>query len=108
MEMPELEPPAAGLPAGVLADEAIEPAFHAACQREISAIDRQHERIVEDRAIEPVRHDQIDAVGISMRVGALGPFVDPGEAMHAAARSIWRSDVATVVDCSRSSAAFRR
>ena len=82
VEMPELEPPAVRLPAGVLADDAIEPALHAARQREVSAVDRQHERVVEDRPIEPVRHDEIDSVGISVRVGALGPFVDPGEAVH--------------------------
>src|SRR4051794_39084825 len=82
MEMPEFKTPAAGLMAGVLADDAIEPAFETACQAEIAGVDRQHERIVEHGAIEPIRYDQIDAVGISMRVGALGPLIDPREAMQ--------------------------
>jgi hypothetical protein len=34
MEMPEFKTPAAGLVAGVLADDAIEPAFQATCQAE--------------------------------------------------------------------------
>ena len=50
---------------------------------EIRRVDGEHERVVEDRAIEPIRHDEIDAIGIAVRIGALGPFVDPGEAVHA-------------------------
>jgi hypothetical protein len=47
---------------------------------EIGVIDCQHERIVERRAIQPIWYDQIDSVGVSLRVGMLDPFVD-----HAAA-----------------------
>jgi hypothetical protein len=61
----------------VLADDPIKPALETARQAEIRAVDRPQERVVEDRAIEPIRHDQVDAVGAAVRVGALGPFVNP-------------------------------
>jgi hypothetical protein len=83
VKVPEIEPPAATLTAAMLADETIEPALQSAGQAEIRPVDGQHERIVEDRAIEPVRHDEVDAVGMAVRVGTIGPFVDPGEAVHA-------------------------
>src|SRR5258708_19744552 len=82
MQVTKLEPPSVRLTARMLADDAIKPALDAARQRKVSAVERQHERIVQDRPIEPVRHDQVDSVGISMGVSALRPFVDPGEAMH--------------------------
>src|SRR5665213_1562467 len=80
--MPEVELPARTLFARVLADHAIKPALQAARQLEVFAIDRQHERVVEDGAIEPVRYDEIDAIGAATRVGALGPLIDPGETVH--------------------------
>ncbi len=46
-----------------------------ACPRKLSTVDRQHERILEDRSIEPVRHREIISVGICMPIGALRPFV---------------------------------
>ncbi len=52
-------------------------------QSEVFAVDGEHECVVEDGPVEPVRHDGIDTVGAAMRVGALGPFVDPGETVHA-------------------------
>jgi hypothetical protein len=83
MKMPEIEPPACRLFAGVLAHEAVKPALQATRQREICAVDRQHERVVKDGAIEPVRHDEIDTGGVAVCVRVLGPLVDPGEAVHA-------------------------
>src|SRR5690349_4573722 len=84
MQVPKLEPPSVGLTAGVLANDAVKPALYAARQRKVSTVDRQHERIVEDRSVEPVRHDEVDSVGIAVHVGTLRPFIDPGEAMHPA------------------------
>src|SRR6185437_8958655 len=83
VKVAEIEPPTCTLLAGVLADQAIKPALQTAGQLEVFAVDGEHERIVEDRAVEPVGHDEIDAVGAAMRVGALGPFVDPRKAVHA-------------------------
>ena len=109
VEMAKLEPPSVQLMARMLPNDAIKPALYAARQRKVSSVDRQHECIVQDCPIEPVRHDQIDSIGISMRIGALRPFIDPGKAMPPAFRRLtWRSEVAIVVDCSRSSAALRR
>ena len=67
----------------MLADEAIEPAFHAARQAEIRRVDGKHQRVVEDRSIEPVGHDQFECAGMAVAIGAIGPFVDPGEAVQA-------------------------
>ena len=41
-------------------------------------------RVVEDRAIEPVRHDQADSAGIAVHICTIFPFIDPREAMHPA------------------------
>src|SRR3984893_10929948 len=84
MQVAKLEPPSVRLAARVLANDAIKPALQAARQRKVSAVDRQHERIVQDRPIEPVWHDQVDSVGISMGASALCPFIDPGEGMDPA------------------------
>ena len=75
MEVAKLEPPPVRLAAGMIAHDAIEPAFYPARQRKVLMVDRQHERIVENCPIEPVRYDQIDSVGIFMRIGALRPFI---------------------------------
>src|SRR6185437_6304429 len=83
VEMPEIEPPTCTLSAGVLARDAIKPALETARQLEVFAVDSEHERIIKDRLVEPVRHDEIDTVGASVYVGALSPFVDPGEAVCA-------------------------
>ena len=80
--MAKIEPPTATLMAGVLADNAIQPALEPARQAEISRVDGELQRVVEDCAVEPVRHDEIDAVCVAVRVGALGPFVNPREAVH--------------------------
>ncbi len=48
MEVSEFELPAGLLMAGVLAREAVEPALETARQAKIGAVDRQHERVVED------------------------------------------------------------
>jgi hypothetical protein len=58
MEVSEFEPPSVGLATRMLANDAIEPTFLPARQRKVSTVDRQHERILEARSIEPVRHDQ--------------------------------------------------
>src|SRR5208282_3918600 len=63
VEMAEIEPPACKLSAGVLARNAIEPALEAAGQLEVFAVNGEHERLVEDGAVEPIRHDEIDARG---------------------------------------------
>ena len=82
MQIAKLEPPSVRLTACTLANDAIKPALDAARQRKMSAVDRQHECIVQDRPIEPVPHDQVDSFGISMGVSALRPFIDPRETMH--------------------------
>ena len=82
MQVAKVEPPAVSLAAAVLAHEAVEPALHAARQLEIRPVDGQHERVVKDGAVEPIGDDQFDAARMTMLVSALGPFVDPGEAMH--------------------------
>ena len=61
----------------MLADETIQPAFQLARQTETGRIDGEHQRVVEDRTVEPVRHDEINAVGIAVCIGPLGPFDDP-------------------------------
>src|SRR5437868_360424 len=83
VEMGELEDPAAGLPTGMLAGDAIEPALDAAGQPEISRIDRQHERAVDNAAIEPVRQDELHAFGPPVMGRAFFPLVDPGELVAA-------------------------
>jgi hypothetical protein len=82
MQMPEIELPAAALLAAMLANDAVEPALQPAREVEIRAVDGQHERVVQNGPVEPVRHDQVDAVGLTVRVGVLRPFVDPGETVH--------------------------
>ncbi|KIT98028.1 hypothetical protein QU38_02945 [Staphylococcus aureus] len=82
VEMREIEAPAELLLAAVLAHEAVQPALQASRQTEIIAVDRQHERVVEDGGVEPIGHDQLEAERPAAMVGALLPFVDPGEAVH--------------------------
>ncbi|EJN03492.1 hypothetical protein PMI41_02486 [Phyllobacterium sp. YR531] len=82
VEMREIEAPAELLLAAMLAHQAIEPALQAARQAEIVAVDGQHERVVENGGVEPVRHDQFEAQRPAARIGALLPLVDPGEAVH--------------------------
>ena len=82
MEMAEVESPAIPLVSAVLAHDAVEPALHAAGQVEISAVDGEDERIVENGTVEPVGDDQLDTAGMTVAVGAFRPFVDPGEAVH--------------------------
>lgn len=60
----------------------INPALMAAGQCEVFAIDSQYECVFGDGAIEPVSHDEIDIVDVSVRIGTLGLCVDPGEAVH--------------------------
>ena len=84
VQMAKVEAPTVALFAAVLADQAIEPAIKSAGEIEIGPVDGQHERVVEDGLIEPVRHDHLDTIGAAVAVGALLPFVDPGEAMPAA------------------------
>ncbi|WIG53946.1 MAG: hypothetical protein OJF48_004867 [Afipia sp.] len=88
MEMAKVEAPSIALAAAVLAHQAVEPAVEAARQIEISAVDREHERVVKNGLVEPVRHDQLDALRPAVAIGALLPFVDPREAMAAAFRRL--------------------
>jgi len=59
----------------MLADDAIEPVLHTARQRKVFAVDRQHERVIENHPIEPVGHYQINSVGASVRVRLFRPFL---------------------------------
>ena len=107
MQMPEVELPAVFLPPAVLAYQAVQPAFDAALQAEISRVDGQHQGGVEHAGIEPVRQDQLDAQRRAAGIGQFAPFVDPRKRCKRLP-VVSRMDVATLVDCSRSSAAFRR
>jgi hypothetical protein len=62
VKVAEIEPPPGPLLPAMLADNAIKPAFQAAGQGEIRAVNRQNQRIVEHGAIEPIRYNQIDPV----------------------------------------------
>ena len=84
VEMTKGEPPTCTLATGMLAHDAIKPALQAAGQPEVVAVNREHQRFVENSFVEPVRYDEIDAVGAPMRIRALRPFVDPREAVRAA------------------------
>ena len=83
VKVPQIESPAGRLLARMLAHQAIKPALQPARQPEIGRVDGQNERLVEHGAVEPVRHDQVDAVRGTVHVRALRPFVEPGEAVHA-------------------------
>jgi len=63
--MAEIKLPATALLAAVFADDAIEPPLQPARQAEICRVDGEHEGVIEDRAVEPIRHDQVDAIGIA-------------------------------------------
>ena len=58
VEMNKIETPAALLMAAVLTDDPIKPALKSTCQVEIGPVDREHERVVQYTAVEPVRQDQ--------------------------------------------------
>src|SRR5690606_42055750 len=58
VKMGELEAPAFRLMSVMFAGNAVEPAFQSARQPEICRIDRQHQRAVDDTAIEPVGKDK--------------------------------------------------
>ena len=79
MQVAEVEAPAIALFAAMLAHNAVEPAVEASSETEIVPVDGQDERIVENGAVEPVRHDQLDAGGTPLAIGALLPFIDPGK-----------------------------
>ena len=79
VEMPELEPPAVPLTAGVLTRDAVEPAFDTARQREVGRVDCQHQTPVEDALVEPLGQDELHALAAANAGGELLPFVDPGE-----------------------------
>ena len=49
----------------------------------VGDVDTRGERRLELGPAESVRHDQIDAVGMTVRVSTLSPFVDPAEAVEA-------------------------
>src|SRR5580698_9246701 len=83
VEMTKIEPPPAALTPSVLADETIKPSLQPTGQIEIGRVDSEDQRVVEDRAVEPVWHNEFDAIGSAVRIGALGPFVDPREPVHA-------------------------
>ena len=86
--MMEVETPAIPLPATVLAHQAIQPAVEPSGQVEICPVNGEDERIVEHGLVEPVGHNQFDAVRAPVPVAALLPFVDPGEAVPAPFRRL--------------------
>src|SRR5438132_81557 len=61
------------------AGNTVQPSFDAAGQREVGRVDRQHQRTVEDAAIEPLRQHKLHAMAMPARIDQLLPFVDPGE-----------------------------
>src|SRR5579883_2793534 len=63
VEVTKIEPPTCALSAGVFAHDAIKPALKTAREFEIFTIDGEHKRVVKDRPVEPVGHDEIDAIG---------------------------------------------
>ena len=79
VEMGDLEDPAMDLTAGVLAGDAVEPAFDPAGQPEIIGVDGQDQRAVDDAAIEPVGQHELHAFDATVMGSHLLPFVDPGE-----------------------------
>src|SRR3546814_14961198 len=83
MQVVEVEAPAATLVPAVLAHQPVQPALDAAAELEIHRIDGQHQRVLDDAGVEPVREDQFDAARSTIAVGAFLPLVEPGEAMQA-------------------------
>src|SRR5690606_19465139 len=63
----------------VLARDAIEPAFDPALQSEIGRVYREHQRAVDDAAIEPVGQDELHALHAPVAAGQLFPLIEPGE-----------------------------
>src|SRR6185437_12033022 len=81
MEVHDIEAPATSLTASMLAHEAIKPTLKPAGEVEIPSVDCQHESIVQNTSVEPIRQDQFKPSGVPVRIGGFLPFVDPGEAM---------------------------
>ena len=75
--MGELENPAPWLAAGVLARDAVEPAFDAARQPEIGGVDGEHQRAVCDAAIGPVGQHELHALDAAGARRHFLPLVDP-------------------------------
>ena len=70
VEMQKIKTPAALLAAAVLADKPVKPALESTGQTEIGAVDGQHERVIENAGIEPIRQDQFEARRAPIGVGA--------------------------------------
>src|SRR3546814_12882563 len=88
VEMRKIEAPAELLLAAVLAHEAVQPALKTACQPEIVTVDGEDQSVVEDRAVEPVGDYEFESERSAAVIGALLPFVDPGEAVHPPLRGL--------------------
>src|SRR3546814_20379953 len=86
--MRKIEAPAELLLAAVLAHEAVQPALKTACQPEIVTVDGEDQSVVEDRAVEPVGDYEFESERSAAVIGALLPFVDPGEAVHPPLRGL--------------------
>jgi len=83
----------------VLADEAIQPALQAARQAEISRVDGEYQRVVEDSAVEPVR--MMRSMPSALPCASARSVHSLIHEKRCMRRSVvWRSEVATVVDCS--------
>ncbi len=79
--MGDLEQPAPGLAAGVLAGDAIEPALDAAGEPEVGRIDGEDERAIDDAALEPIGKNELHALDATLARRAFLPLVDRGELM---------------------------
>src|SRR5579872_3302226 len=82
VQVAQVKAPTTRLVPGVLADEAVEPPFDAAQEVEVGGVDREHERAVEHRGVEPVRQNELHSVRASAYARALLPLVDPREAVQ--------------------------
>ena len=88
MQVTEVEPPTVFLPPTMLAHQAIEPAIQPAGQIEIGPVDGEDQGVIQNRTVEPVGHDHLDAVRAAIRIGPLMPFVDPRKAMPPSVRAL--------------------
>lgn len=109
MKVTEIRPPAIALAAAVLAHQAIEPAVKAAGlgrNRSGRWSARAHRR---GRPGRTVRHDHLDAIkGLPLwSVRSCHSLIQEKHDAGALRPALW-IEVEIVVDCSRSSAAFRR
>src|SRR5665213_2972415 len=83
IKVAEVELPAGHLATGVFAHQAVEPALDATGEAKVRGVERQNERGIDEARIEPVGQDELEAQRAPFPIRALGPLVDPREAMQA-------------------------